>query len=142
MQLTMCELVLYQEHYPDINDVVAICEQYASIKKYAILLHDNDGVKPHYHAMLHFGTSFNTDNLMKWFHDLQENQIEKVKCGRYSGAVAYLTHENAPGKYQYPRSLVRANFDVSELIEDELTIKRMVVMVNWICICSNVLMEQ
>lgn len=41
---------------------------------------------------------------------MRENQIESIK-GKWADALDYLTHANAPDKYQYDDSEVHANFD-------------------------------
>jgi energy-coupling factor transporter ATP-binding protein EcfA2 len=109
MKLMMCELLLYQEHFAGIDDIVKIIQEKESIKKYAIILHDKDGIKPHYHVMLHFGVSYDTDRLLDYFN-IKANAISKIK-GRWKDALQYLTHRNAPNKHQYEDEEVVSNFD-------------------------------
>ena len=86
MKLTQCELILYKVSGEAQNYYKVQCERYKSIKKYAFILHDKDKnldgtpKKPHIHLLLHFGTAFDTDNLLKWFQhvDLKDNQIKEL----------------------------------------------------------------
>lgn len=80
LKLTMCEVQLYQEHYPDYDEIEQIIKKHKMVKKYAFALHDKDiylvdnpsnGAKAgdvkkaHYHIYLYFGTSFNCLNIVK-----------------------------------------------------------------------------
>lgn len=109
MYKTMYELTLYLEQYSSIENLKAHITTFESIKKYAIILHDKDGKKPHYHVALHFGRGFDSEQLKTMFN-IKDNLISRVK-GKWSDVVSYLTHANAPDKYQYPDSEVVANFD-------------------------------
>jgi hypothetical protein len=117
MNLGMVELVLYPEQYPDIDSIQWVCDKYATIKKYAIILHDKDiDKKPHYHVALHFGgRSHDTKVLEKQFN-ITSGQVQKIK-GRWKDVLLYLTHANATDKYQYPYNDIVANFDVEEDIK-------------------------
>lgn len=116
MNLSMCEVIVYQEHYPKIDDVEAVLKGRETVKKYIIVLHDKDveengnPKKSHYHIYLHFGRSQNTDMCCEWFQ-VQSNAIEKIKGSRWSGAELYAVHENKPEAYQYDPNAVRANYD-------------------------------
>ena len=118
MNVSMCEVMLYQEHFSSIEAVEEICKQYDTIKKYAICLHDQDKndkgepVKPHYHVMLHFGRSVDTSNCENWFN-CSGNAVEKIK-GRWKDALLYIIHQNAPEKHQYAPKDVKANFDYAD----------------------------
>lgn len=112
MKLKICEVVLYQERFEKIDTIVDVCNLYKRIKDYAVILHDKEDVKPHYHLMLRFTDSFDTDKLLEWF-DCRDNQIEKIK-GRFADALAYLTHSNSPDKYQYALEEVKSNFDFNK----------------------------
>lgn len=118
MKLRMCEVVLYQEHFEKIEDITTICDTYKSIQDYAVILHDKDVLddgtlkKPHYHLMIRFKTSFETDKMLSWFN-IKSNAIEKIK-GRFADGLLYLTHENAPHKYQYGLEEVKSNFDFNK----------------------------
>lgn len=129
MKLTQCELILYKVSGEAQNYYKVQCERYKSIKKYAFILHDKDinvdgtPKKPHIHLLLHFGTAFDTDNLLKWFQhvELKDNQIEKIKTNWVS-ALEYLTHMNDDTKYQYDLQDITSNFNIEkELAEKKRT---------------------
>lgn len=97
--------------------------------RYAYLVHDKDeqedgSPKPiHLHVMMDFrGASWTPDNLCKWFKDDPE-RIEKPKTKKnrfvYENMCSYLVHETetADGKYHYPDTDVKANFDFVEFME-------------------------
>ena len=118
MNVSMCEIVLYQEHFPTIEIIEEICKGHETIKKYAICLHDQDKndkdepLKPHYHVILHFGRTQDTANCEKWFN-CSGSAVEKIK-GRWKDALLYIIHRNAPEKYQYPVESVKSNFDYAD----------------------------
>jgi len=64
---TMYELTLYPEQYSCIQNLQTHINTFESIKKYAIILHDKDGKKPHYHVALHFGRGFDSEQLKTMF---------------------------------------------------------------------------
>ena len=115
MNLSMCEVIVYQEHYPKIDDVETVCKKYNTIKKYIISLHDKDvkedGTlkKAHYHVYLHFGRSQNTELVQEWFK-VAPQDVEKIK-GRWSDAEEYAVHANVPESYQYDPQGVCASYD-------------------------------
>lgn len=92
------------------------------IKKYAYILHDKDvnengNLKPaHWHIMLQFNNAQDSKYICKWF-GIEEQYVCKSKSGRFNSMLYYLTHANAPGKYQYSSSEVTANFDYENFIE-------------------------
>lgn len=118
MNVSMCEIVLYQEHFPTIEDVEKICKEHTTIKKYAMCLHDQDqnengeSLKAHYHVLLHFGRSIDTGNCESWF-GCSSSAVEKIK-GRWKDALLYLIHKNSPQKHQYPVEAVKASFDFAD----------------------------
>lgn len=90
------------------------------VKDYAYILHDKDsdidenGVQrpkaPHIHCMVRFNDSVPTTAILKRLEGVVPvNQLEK--CKSWGGALAYLTHANAPDKYQYNDDEVVSNFD-------------------------------
>ena len=81
------------------------------IKKYAYIKHDkDDGKVEHIHLMCSMAPSTTkTKTIMNKF-GIRENQIEKIK-GTWDDAVDYLTHSNAPNKYQYDSDEVVSNYD-------------------------------
>jgi len=86
-----------------------------AVKDYAYILHDKDeqadGTKKtaHWHICLRFKDSVPTESICNWF-GITENYINKIR-GRFADALAYLTHKNAPDKYQYLDEEVKSNFD-------------------------------
>lgn len=120
MNLRMCEIVSDTEHLTEqkIREVIA---QHECIDKWLYILHDKDTKEdgtpksPHYHTYLHFLTPQKSDYISKWF-GIGENFISKIK-GRFGDAVEYAQHKNAPDKFQYPDSAVKANFDFVKVQE-------------------------
>lgn len=83
---------------------------------YAYILHDKDVLEdgspkePHFHVYVNFGqTSWQSDRVGARF-GVADNFVCKVK-GRKSDIEEYLTHRNAPEKYQYDESEVYSNYD-------------------------------
>lgn len=118
-----CELQFYPEDGWTLDQLRAICESYQVINEYAIVIHDKDVAddgtikKSHIHCMLKFSGPLPTEQLLNMFKGLKMSKIEKIK-GRWCDAIAYLTHLNAPHKYQYSVSDVVANFDINEAVAD------------------------
>lgn len=103
-------------------DVQDTLEKYTTIKEWAWIVHDKDKKEdgtlkePHVHVYMNFGKSAATfEAVAKWFQD-KPQYVCKVK-GRKADVLQYLTHRNAPNKYQYPAEELHANFDVQEMIE-------------------------
>lgn len=121
MNLRMCEIELYQEHFPDYDSITDILDRKKQVVQYALLLHDKDikedgtPKKPHYHVYVHFDTSRDIEKVAKWF-SIKSNYISKIK-GRWKDGLLYCTHRNAPFKYQYNPADVVANFDYEEELE-------------------------
>ena len=92
-----------------------------AVKDYAYILHDKDKdkdgnqKKPHWHICIRFKDSVPTESICKWF-GITENYINKIR-GRFGDALAYLTHKNAPEKYQYLEEEVKSNFDFQKEVE-------------------------
>jgi RecA/RadA recombinase len=116
LNLRMCEVVLYQEQYPTIEDVKSIITTYDTIKKWAVVLHDKDEKKAHYHVALYFGVPFDVMVLTAWFQ-IKPQAINRIK-GRWTDVLQYLTHSNAPDKHQYAPEDVHSNFDVTDAISE------------------------
>jgi energy-coupling factor transporter ATP-binding protein EcfA2 len=124
MKLKMCEVILYDNNYKTLSEVVETCKKYRSIKKYAMIIHDKDvmedGITPkkwHIHLYLHFGSAYNTEQLIKAFGIL-DNQIERIK-GRWANVLEYMTHEHDPKKHHYDTKECVSNFSIQEDIEKE-----------------------
>lgn len=92
-----------------------------AVKDYAYILHDKDEDKdgqlkaPHWHICIRFKDSVPTASICSWFN-IPENYINKIK-GRFADALAYLTHKNAPDKYQYLDEQVKSNFEFQREVE-------------------------
>jgi hypothetical protein len=115
-----CEVVLQASSYTQENIETCI-KEYKTIKEWAYILHDKDkndkgATAPHYHIYLWFGVGVDFDQVASWFKTLPQN-VEKVKTTK-KAILKYLTHDNAPTKYQYPKTEVKSNFDL-EAITDE-----------------------
>ena len=108
-----CEVVQYLQFVPKIKtaqDVGSIAQGITNIVTYACIIHDKDeGKKPHFHAVLTFKTPKTIDSIAKAF-EVPTNMINKIR-GTTADAQKYLTHANAPDKYQYSTDDVVANFD-------------------------------
>lgn len=87
-----------------------------AIKKYAFIIHDKDykdeaktkKVAPHYHLQCACYNTYEIGTIANWFK-VKPNQVERIKAG-FATALCYLTHLNAPDKYQYEDTDVHANF--------------------------------
>ena len=93
-----------------------------AIQRWAYILHDKDvredGTlkEPHYHVLVWLKYSQESKHVAEWF-GVQEQFVERVKSD--VGALEYLTHANAPEKYQYDASDVVSSFDMQKAIETE-----------------------
>lgn len=120
-----CEYVQQLKHLKvKLEDIQHIIDTHRTIKEWAYIIHDKDTMEngdpkePHIHLYLNFGqggASFKT--VAKWFKD-DEQYVCKVK-GRKGDMLMYLTHENAPKKYQYSIDEVKSNFDINQAIIDD-----------------------
>lgn len=100
------ELVVYIDSTPKERLVAGL----GKMKKWAWILHDKDeGREPHIHVYGQPRSPMKTSSIVNAF-GVRENQIENIK-GTWADAMDYLTHGNAPEKYQYDESEVHANFD-------------------------------
>lgn len=104
------------------------------IKDYAYIVHDQDTYTaeeeqktpehkagtlkaPHIHIILRFERNQTQQfkSIAGWF-GLEPQCVVKVK-GRWEDAVLYLTHANAPEKFQYHADDVVANFNVQTILD-------------------------
>lgn len=104
---------------------------FGNIEKWAYIVHNRDmkpdgsEKPPHLHLMVKLKSPYPLDSIARSF-DVKPQYIERIK-GRWSSALAYLTHKNAPSKYQYSLDDVVCNFEkeeLSELVNDEVSIIR------------------
>ena len=135
MSIRRCELVQEQRFLTE-EQIEAAINGRNSINKVAYILHDKDTyteedakknpehqagtLKPaHWHVVMQFkeGQQQQIKYVAKWFG--QEPQyVQKIKSSHIEDAYAYLIHQNAPGKYQYDPSEVKANFDYEIFIKE------------------------
>ena len=109
-----CELVLYEDSWAA-PDGQTLPEWLTALTKtrafeYATARHDKDDKKVHWHVMLRFPKPWRTADIKAKFK-VQDNQIGKMRTGRFGDALSYLTHANTPEKHQYEPTEVYANFD-------------------------------
>ena len=119
----------------DIENMKLILASKNCIRDYSYIIHDKDtytaedektnashisgSLKPeHIHLLLRFDNNKpqNTKFVCKWFK-ISENFIGKI-TGKWQDALLYLTHRNAPDKYQYSEDDVVANFNYKEVIDE------------------------
>lgn len=121
MTLRMCEIVSDTTHLPTENIQEIINQHCNTIDKWVWITHDKDknadGSEKyvHNHVYLHFTCPQKLEFVAKWF-GVGENFVSKIK-GKFADAVEYAQHKNAPEKYQYPDSAVKANFDFVKVVE-------------------------
>lgn len=120
MKVRMAEMIVYDENTSK-DDLIEKLKEYKSIKQYAGILHDKDDKKAHYHVMLKFNNSFETDNLVTMFKqfNVTKSNIAKIK-GKYDDGVKYLIHQNAPSKYQYDKSEIFSNYDIDKDLQQNV----------------------
>lgn len=110
ISLRSCEIMQYLEFMPLGKDEIIFILEEKKVKDYAFILHDKDkDTKPHYHIALRFDSPRKSDQIAKWFN-IKENYVGKIK-GKWQDILLYLTHANAPTKYQYPIEEVICNFN-------------------------------
>lgn len=124
-----CEYVQQLKHLKiKLEELESVISMHKTIKKWAYIIHDKDTntdgkpAEAHIHLYLNFGQSgASFETVAKWFNDLPQ-YVCKVK-GRMGDALAYLTHENSPEKYQYSAKEVKSNFDIRKAIEEDRKLK-------------------
>lgn len=114
MKLRSFEIVQQMEYW-DIHNMADVLNNKPSIRDWAYIIHNkdvnenNEPVKPHIHLCVRLKDSYDSKYIANWF-GVAENYICKIK-GRWSDMLNYLTHKNAPEKFQYDDSEVMSNFD-------------------------------
>lgn len=117
------------------------------IKEYAYIIHNQDTYTaeeetrnpchkegalkpPHIHLLMRFERKQpqQFSSVAGWF-DLETQCISKIK-GRWEDAVLYLTHKNAPSKFQYSPEEVIANFNVQTIIDHAMERKKLDTILN------------
>lgn len=119
----------------DLDNLMAVISQKSNcIKDYAYIIHNQDtytvedeeknpqnkaGIlkPPHIHLIMRFvqNQPQQFDSIAEWF-GIQQQFASKI-IGRWEDAVLYLTHQNAPGKYQYSADDVVSNFNIQTIID-------------------------
>lgn len=112
------ELVIYPEQLAKALEVL----ESGYVKNWAWILHDKDKLTdgspkaPHIHLMCAWAKP-TKDSVIANRFGIRSNQIENIK-GTWADALDYLTHANAPTKYQYDESEVHSNFDWAEAAKE------------------------
>ena len=111
-----CEIMQQSKYLNNgIDAIKKVLDTNDSIEKYAYILHNSDlkadGTlkEPHYHIAIAFKTPRRVDTISNLF-GVPEQYISGIK-GRWGDMLSYLTHSNAPEKFQYPAENVVSNFD-------------------------------
>lgn len=93
------------------------------LKKYAMIVHDKDGMKSHVHLVLEFDRRMTISSVAKKIGDDSERFEIMTKRGNSlkhseQNAFLYLIHrtKNSEGKYQYPIDKVESNFGYERYI--------------------------
>lgn len=91
-------------------------KDYAYAVEWAYIIHDKDvnkdGTPKHKHIHLFVqGDNTHPVSVHAKYFGVAEQFIERIKDKRFYRACRYLTHLNAPEKYQYPMEDVRASFN-------------------------------
>lgn len=108
--------VVTQITYLCFEKALAVCKAIAAIVEYAIIVHDSDKdsegnpIPAHLHILIKLRNSCTYNNIAKWF-GLEPQYVNRIKARRFEQALLYLTHKNAPEKFQYDDSAVISNFD-------------------------------
>lgn len=109
MRVRMIELS-QQMKYVDIEKIKEVLQGKECIKDYAYIIHDKDkDTEVHIHLMMRFTAPYDTKHIAQWF-GVSEQYLCRIK-GKFGDALLYLTHGNAPNKYQYSVDEVVSNFD-------------------------------
>ena len=135
MSMRRCEVV-QEVRYLSEEQIIKGLRGRRSIKYYAYVLHDKDTYtkedeeknpnhkegtlkEPHWHILIifHDGQQQQLKYIAAWFEQKPE-RVERVKSRRVEDALMYLIHQNAPTKYQYSASEVKANFDYITFIKE------------------------
>ena len=135
MSIRRCEIEQQVKYLPEEQITKGIKDRRA-IKYVAYICHDKDTYtkedeeknpehkagtmkEPHWHIILVFyeGQQQQLKYVAAWFGQ-QPERVQKIKSRRVEDAFLYLIHQNAPDKYQYDPSEVKANFDYITFIKE------------------------
>ena len=131
MQVRLCEIVSNVEHI-NIEEIVKVLDNQKPFKDYAYILHDKDiyseddeaknsdhkagsPKKAHYHIAIRLEYGVDIKYIANWLN-VKENFICKPKSKggeavKWCNMLKYLTHENAPTKFQYSEDEVTSNYN-------------------------------
>lgn len=113
-KVRICEIV-QQLQFLDLSAFCEVLEKNKHVKEYAFIVHDKDrnadGLlkEPHIHCVLRLDNANGFKTIGNWF-GVPANCVGRI-TGRLSDALNYLTHRNAPDKFQYSDDEVVSNFD-------------------------------
>lgn len=119
------EVILYPRDGFTEDKIIEIISSKASIKKFAIILHDRDkhedGSQKEEHRHVYLGFEKNNwdfGHIAAWF-GVRENQVQKIKGTLYDYIMYQLHWEfDESVKAHYQIDDITANFDVRKIIED------------------------
>ena len=118
LKVKLCEVVTKVDFLKE--DIINEVLNKSCIRDYAYIIHHSDRKEDgslkdaHYHICIRFKDAYDTKYIAQWFN-IGEQFISKVK-GRWSDVLKYLTHANAPTKFQYSVDEVVSNFDFKKEI--------------------------
>lgn len=124
IKIKSCMATQYFEYY-DVSEIAVIeqrVKELTNIKRYAMVIHDNDLLesgkpkKRHFHIVMTFSNATTIGAVARWLH-LENQYIEKIRTTTKS-AMLYLVHRNDPEKFQYNPENIVANFDYVEYVDD------------------------
>ena len=136
MKLRMYEISQQLRFIDDIGEFVSKIDGINAIEKYAWIIHNKDvkedgtPVAEHIHLYLRLKNAYDSKYVAEWF-GVPEQCLEKIK-GRFKDALKYMTHKNAPNKYQYSDDKVMSNFNWIEEREKVDSNKRVEDIINGI----------
>lgn len=90
--------------YNTLEVVEAFC---SSCKHYAYALHDKEDTDPHFHVLATFSSNKSFEAVKKLMGGNQNTFVQPM-TDKFNDFL-YLTHENAPEKYQYSKDIVITN---------------------------------
>lgn len=111
------EIIAYEDS-SNIKEIEEVLKANTNIIKWAYILHDKDDQKPHYHIDINYKETTKCSTIMNAF-GVKINQLARP-VGTWKSMIKYLTHQNAPEKYQYDVKNVVSNFPYEEEIKTDV----------------------
>ena len=114
LKLRMCEICQQTSYIENLDNMIKIIKDCPAVESYAYIVHNQDvdstgNLKPeHVHIMIRFHYSYNVLTLAKQL-GIKEQYLQKIQSRNFEDALLYLTHLNAPEKFQYSPDLVKSN---------------------------------